>query len=220
MGRPATPVPIRFWSKVDKNGPLTQYGRCWLWTDKIRRDGYGVLRIAGHNIRAHRIAWELEHGKPPDDLWVLHRCDTPLCVRHGHLFLGTPLDNALDRAAKGRSATGDRHWTHLYPELIYRAGPTNPARGTNHGRHTKPDRSARGERIGRAKLTENAIQEIRKLTADGITRRALSERFGVSTVQIGNIVRGRSWAHVSFSETYKIVKIPTSNSPLGGKVRR
>jgi hypothetical protein len=36
-------------------------------------------------------------------LFVLHRCDNPICVRPDHLFLGTKQDNAMDCARKGRN---------------------------------------------------------------------------------------------------------------------
>lgn len=56
----------------------------------------------GH-ILTHRLSWELHNGPIPDGLFVLHRCDNPLCVRPDHLFLGTKQDNALDCARKGRN---------------------------------------------------------------------------------------------------------------------
>jgi hypothetical protein len=33
---------------------------------------------------------------------VLHRCDTPACVRPAHLFLGSQAENVADMMAKGR----------------------------------------------------------------------------------------------------------------------
>ena len=93
----------RFWAKVDK----TLY--CWLWTGARGGHGYGNVGVDGRTIRAHRLSYEMVHGQTPDGLCVLHVCDTPLCVRPEHLFLGTHADNHADMAAKGRESRGETH---------------------------------------------------------------------------------------------------------------
>jgi hypothetical protein len=85
----------RFWSKVTKGDG------CWLWTGSTTR-GYGTFSLGGGPKYAHRISYELALGAVPDGMGVLHRCDTPLCVRPEHLFVGTRGDNARDAASKGR----------------------------------------------------------------------------------------------------------------------
>jgi len=90
-------VRSRFYAKVKKSSG------CWLWTAACNADGYGSLRVDGKSLGAHRVSWALHRGAIPDGLCVLHECDTPACVRPKHLFLGTKLDNALDREAKGRN---------------------------------------------------------------------------------------------------------------------
>lgn len=42
-------------------------------------------------------------------LYVLHHCDTPLCVNPAHLFTGTAKDNAQDAKNKGRQAFGSKN---------------------------------------------------------------------------------------------------------------
>lgn len=78
----------RFWSKVEKGG------ECWTWTaSTLKADGYGQF---GKGERAHRVAWELAYGAIPTGLHVLHHCDNRICVRPGHLYLGTHQDNMRD----------------------------------------------------------------------------------------------------------------------------
>lgn len=102
------PAEERFWSKVDKNGPEARpgLGPCWLWTAFVKDNGYGNFgRGAGDGVYSHRYSFELASGAIPEGLCVLHRCDVRHCVRPDHLFLGTELDNAQDRDAKGRLVT-------------------------------------------------------------------------------------------------------------------
>jgi hypothetical protein len=96
---------------------------CWLWTANVNRDGYGLMcgsRRGRKQFLAHRIAWELFRGPIPIGMQVLHRCDTPSCVRPDHLFLGTHADNMLDKVRKGRQRNGvtfgDDNPSRKYPE--------------------------------------------------------------------------------------------------------
>lgn len=98
--RGTTTPKVRFWRHVSK-GP-----ECWLWTGAPNSAGYGMVGEgpagADRKILAHRLAWEIHFGPIPEGMFVCHHCDTPLCVRPDHLFLGTHTDNMRDMAAKGR----------------------------------------------------------------------------------------------------------------------
>lgn len=96
------PLAERFWSKVD------MADGCWLWTASLDAWGYGTIKIGAKVVKAHRVSFSLSFGEAPADLCVLHRCDTPACVRPSHLFLGTQGDNVADRVRKGRTYTGDQ----------------------------------------------------------------------------------------------------------------
>jgi hypothetical protein len=95
------PGAIRFWRKVDKSGD------CWLWRGGTSRKGdliYGAFGLGGPDCSAHRASWILSFGPVPPGLLVCHECDTPLCVRPTHLFLGTYQDNVDDMIRKGRGS--------------------------------------------------------------------------------------------------------------------
>lgn len=89
----------RFWSKVFKGAGQDD---CWVWVGSGHKDGYGWFRLGGRMHGAHRISWQIEHGWWPGDLYVLHTCDNPMCVRPSHLFLGDQTANMADMVAKGR----------------------------------------------------------------------------------------------------------------------
>lgn len=167
------PPAERFWSKVDKNGPIPPHspelGPCWIWLGARFGQGYGAFYLDGRNQRAHRVAWKLGRGALPDGEDCLHRCDNPPCVNYEqHLFLGSDVENAADRGARGRTARGDRSGSRLHP-----------------------DRLARGERNGAAKLTDRQVEELRaRYAAGGVSHRALALEYGVSESGVGAIVNG------------------------------
>src|SRR6266850_5551698 len=135
----------RFWAKVDKTG------QCWVWTGGKFRCGYGVVKRDGKLLKAHRLAWQMHFGRIPDGAFIMHHCDNPPCVRPQHLFPGTNADNVADKIAKGRQAYGER----ITANRTYQ-------RGHEHWQHRCPERAARGERHGNARLTEAVVADIRQ----------------------------------------------------------
>jgi hypothetical protein len=166
----------RFWSRVDRNGPVHEGlgSRCWLWTGSCFRGhnaGYGQIKVRGRNRQVHRFVWELTHETViPQGLCVCHRCDTPRCCNPDHLFLGTNAQNIADRDAKRRQARGERNGSALYPE-----------------------RRPVGLRNGRAKLTEAQVLEVRARLTRGESRAAIARSLAVSATHIRRIARGESW---------------------------
>ncbi len=78
---------------------------CWLNLNcRSGKRGYGFIRFGARRVRAHRASWEAFNGPIPEQMHILHKCDTPQCVNPDHLFLGTHDDNMRDRKEKGRCA--------------------------------------------------------------------------------------------------------------------
>ena len=88
----------RFYSYVRKTRS------CWLWEGDKNEKGYGEFWDGRKKARAHRFAYQLDHGPIPARMWVIHSCDVRDCVNSKHLRLGTVTDNNRDTAARGRQA--------------------------------------------------------------------------------------------------------------------
>lgn len=105
----------QFWQKVNKDGPvcihqtLGNIGQCWIWTGSHNQKGYGQFKVGGKNLQSHRISWTIRHGPIRGGLWVCHHCDTPLCQRPDHYFLGTRQDDINDMVQKRRHNLGERN---------------------------------------------------------------------------------------------------------------
>ena len=103
----------RFWSKVDKSGPIPAHrpelGPCWVWTAGLYKDGYGLFKHNGRLWRAPRYSYTEAYGPLSANVFVLHHCDNRTCVRPDHLFLGSQRDNMADRQRKRRQCYGSRN---------------------------------------------------------------------------------------------------------------
>lgn len=103
----------RFWEKVSKQAGQGPKGFCWQWRGSKKRP---MFSFKGMNLGAARFAYEIQKGKIPKGLWVLHKCDNPICMRGTHLFLGTRFDNLADMFKKKRDYNSAKtHCVHGHP---------------------------------------------------------------------------------------------------------
>jgi len=106
----------RFSAKVDNShGPEA----CWHWKATIGGEGYGQFHDGTRNVKAHRYAYELEHGPIAAGLVVDHTChndsgctavpcDHRKCCNPAHLEAVTQKINSI----RGRSGEHQARKTH------------------------------------------------------------------------------------------------------------
>ena len=114
----------RFWSKVE----MIPEHACWEWDSSPPGKRYGTFWYGGRMVRAHRMAWFVEHGTwPPGDMEVCHTCDNGFCVRPDHLFVSDHRGNMADMAAKGRNH-GTRSQGETHGNAVLTAGQVRAIR--------------------------------------------------------------------------------------------
>ncbi len=132
---------------------------CLIFGGSHRSGVYGALVVDGKNTKAHRLSYQLQVGPIPDGMFVLHKCDTPLCIEPDHLFPGTPKDNTRDMMAKGRQK-------FFIGKVILR-----------------------GERAPSAKLSDADVDAIRVAVFDGESQHSVARRYGVSQGHVSALIR-------------------------------
>lgn len=220
-------VEERFWSKVDKFGPIPTHrpelGPCWLFTGTPSQK-YGIFWDGERFIKAHRFSWILRHGLTPGSLFVCHHCDVGRCINPTHLFLGTSAQNSADMVSKARQACGEnngyskfadsdiekifalRDTGLLQKEIAERVGCTQAyvanvllGRTRKHLGLAKevPIGHACGESNGLSTLTTEKVIRIMSLRKEGLTQLAISQHIGCSRSAVGHVLVGNTWSHLT-----------------------
>jgi HNH endonuclease len=138
---------------------------CWEWTASRTPLGYGQVYFRGRRRLAHRASWVVHRGEIPID-----------STKYGTA-------NVLHRCDNPCCINPD----HLF--LGNQADNANDA--ISKGRWGK--RGCKGEKHGRARLTEGDVMLIR---ASEKSTRELAVEFAVSQSTIAHIVKGRTWGHL------------------------
>lgn len=144
---------------------------CWEWNGNAREDGYCRTTYRSKNWYVHRLSYSSFVGEIPAGYDVCHRCDNRKCCNPAHLFIGSRKNNMDDAKSKGRISAGEKH-SVLVPK---------------------------GEKSHFSKLTEDEVQRIREMAANGHTTREIASLFNVSPDNIRRIKRNNTWRHLKWS---------------------
>lgn len=160
-------VEARFWSHVDKNGPIPplhpELGPCWPWTAGRSNKGYGIwFPYDGVNFPAHRFALTLKLRR---DLAVdevsRHQCHVRPCCNPDHIIAGSQSNNLADSVRDQVAFVGELNpMAHLTAETVMDL------------RRRAPRTYQRGWFAGEAR------------------------RLGINHVHLAELIRGDRWAHL------------------------
>jgi hypothetical protein len=161
----------RFLAKVDVQGRFMpgMKTRCHEWLGHRDKDGYGQFWLSGTNRRATFAALLLKGIVLKVGQQALHRCDNPACVRLTHLRAGTSRQNVADRVRKGRTASGDAHWTRRMPERVL-CGDKHPL----------------------AKFSNAQVVQLRT-TPSASSKRKLAREHDVAPAVMRRMLKGDTW---------------------------
>jgi hypothetical protein len=192
----------KFWSLVDKNGPLWNGTPCWLWTGGKQSAGYGTYR----QRLVHRRAYTLLRGAIHRALKLDHLCRRPICCNPDHLEPVTHAENLrrgngahiikTGRCHRGHEVTGKNAYISRKGNVQCRKCHADYQNARYHAVRRAagiapgfPSGSSRTN----SKLKEVDIPIIRQST---LSLRKLGAMFGVSGQTIKDIKVRRVWKHI------------------------
>lgn len=103
---------------------------CWLWTGATLR-GYGLMRIKGKNLYAHRAMYEATVGPIPNGLSLDHLCRVRCCINPAHLEPVTNQENILRGENRNRQKTHCSKGHEFTPENTYNGPKGRTCRACN-----------------------------------------------------------------------------------------
>jgi len=80
---------------------------CWNWTEPLTKYGYGVLKIKGKFIKAHRFAYQYFKEPLVEGKIICHCCNNRKCVNPEHLRQDTYSSNSIDMVYQ------KKHWDQI-----------------------------------------------------------------------------------------------------------
>lgn len=158
---------------------------CWEWVGSKKTAGYGQIRFRRKNANAHRVSYETHVGPIADGLTIDHLCQNKSCVNPEHLEPVTVAENT-QRWAATITACPQGHprspRQHQCRECKKEPGQRRSAR------ETVARLAAGGEQ--KVKLSDDDIESMRRLRADGMRVADVAKVFGVTAKYASAVIAG------------------------------
>lgn len=167
MPRKRTPLVDRFWLRVDRDGPIPHH-----------RPDLGSCWLMLGTASGNGYVPILVQYSPKKSTGA-HRVSWE--IHFGTIPAGMFVCHRCDNPPCVRPG-------HLFLGTPAENSADMKSKGRSWQHRGADNRSAR--------LTETAVREIRRLSAEGVSQSELSRRFGVALATVNGIVRRRLWSHI------------------------
>lgn len=143
---------------------------CWLWTGAVNRAGYGMFHVR-HDTTTDKSYAALAHRVSFE------------------LFTGKTL-------GKYQALHHCDNPSCVNPSHLFAGTPADNVSDMDcKGRRVNnPDR---GESHANSKITEREVANMFALRAGGAKQQQIADLYGISQVQVSNILRGKQWKHIT-----------------------
>lgn len=161
-------IPCRHSKSIEERfwAKVVKSDGCWLWTGSKDHSGYGLFGIRG--VKTFRAhCFSYELTYGP--------------IQKGLYCLHKPFICA-SRAC-------------IRPDHLYAGTPKENVRDMISEGHLYLPR-LRGEDKSNAKLTEDAVREIRDLYRNGMTQTSIAAQYGIHQMTVSDITTRRTWKHI------------------------
>jgi Mor family transcriptional regulator len=207
--------------KVIEEIPLNENG-CKIWPMGINSCGYGHFSIKNKSYNVSRLLHQTLNPSCHKGKVVRHKCDVRSCCNIDHLEIGTQRQNIMDASNRKRLLFGEKNNKAKFTrEIVEEIRTKYPGKSTielakeynthsqtirsmiigktwNHVPGKKPlinSKRALGEKMGRSKLSEKQVLEIRKYYPEK-TGPQLAREYGVGHAMIYAIIKRKNWLHI------------------------
>ena len=201
MSSPAKPGMSAEERFLIRAGPPDGNG-CINWEGSLVSRGYGYMRLEGRLTPVHRYAYERERGPIPVGLTIDHLCRNKACVNPAHLEpvpIGVNVVRAPSAAGLNarKTACPQGHPYDLINTRYTREGNRScRICVTIRSQAKRTGRTNKGQRNGRAKLTDREAAGIKALATSELTHAAIARQYGVSRTTVTDILSGATWRHL------------------------
>jgi transposase len=198
---------------------------CWITNHKIDVNGRPRISVDGKSYILARVVYKLYKGDFPNNLFVCHTCDNPLCINPEHLYIGDNAEKGHNTKKRNRQAKGStigsaklnetqvlkvkqllvegklslRQIGQMFGVSATTISLINNGKSWTHveGIGATIDESRSGKSF---KLNEGKVKQIKKLIAEGMSLTRIGNLFGVSVSTISEIKHNKAWIHVTLDE--------------------